>query len=132
LALSVRGTVTVAWLQRRAENMKLVTAVVQPNTLDDVISAISVIGARGMTVTEVRGFGQQFGHHSEDRPTDPTVLVLPKLRVDVLTSDELAWPLVEAIAKAVNTGAIGDGKIWVSPVEGALRVRTGERDLDAI
>ena len=112
--------------------MKLITGVVKLDTLDDVIRAVSAVGARGMTVTEVRGFGQQFGHHEKVRPTDASVLVLPKLRVDVLTSDELAGPVVEAIAKAVNTGAIGDGKIWISPVESALRVRTGERDLAAI
>ncbi len=112
--------------------MKLVTAVVRLDTLDEVIGAVSAAGARGMTATEVRGFGQQFGHHEKDRPADASVLVLPKLRIDVLTSDELARPLAEAIGKAVSTGAIGDGKIWISPVEGALRVRTGERDLDAI
>jgi nitrogen regulatory protein PII len=112
--------------------MKLVTAVVKLDTLDEVIRAVSVAGARGMTVTEVRGFGQQFGHHEKDRPADASALVLPKLRIDVLTSDELAGPTVEAIAKAVNTGSIGDGKIWVSPVDSALRVRTGEHDLEAI
>jgi nitrogen regulatory protein PII len=112
--------------------MKLITAVVKLDTLDDVIGAVSAVGARGMTVTEVRGFGQQFGHHEKDRPAGASVLVLPKLRVDVVTSDELAWQVAEAIAKGVNTGAIGDGKIWISPVEGALRVRTGERDVDAI
>jgi nitrogen regulatory protein PII len=112
--------------------MKLVTAVVKPDTLDEVIRAISATGARGMTVSEVRGFGQQFGHHELDRPADARVLVLPKLRIEVLTSDELAAPLAEAIAKAVNTGAIGDGKIWISPVEAAIRVRTGERDLDTV
>ncbi len=112
--------------------MKLVTAVVKLDTLDEVIRAVSDAGARGMTVTEVRGFGRQFGHHEKVRPADASVLVLPKLRIDVLTSDEQARPLAEAIAKAVNTGEIGDGKIWISPVEGALRVRTGERDLDAI
>jgi nitrogen regulatory protein PII len=112
--------------------MKLITGVVKLDTLDDVIRAVSAAGARGMTVTEVRGFGQQYGHHEKVRPADANVLVLPKLRVDVLTSDELAEPIAEAIAKAVNTGAIGDGKIWISPVESALRVRTGERDSAAI
>jgi nitrogen regulatory protein P-II 1 len=115
-----------------AEHMKLVTAVVKLDKLDDVIAAVPAMGVRGMTVTEVRGFGQQFGHHEKDQSADASVLVLPKLRIDVLTSDELAWPVAEAIAKAVNTDTIGDGKIWISPVEGILRVRTGERDLDAI
>ncbi|HUC27335.1 MAG TPA: P-II family nitrogen regulator [Streptosporangiaceae bacterium] len=112
--------------------MKLITAMVKLDKLDDVVRAVSAAGARGMTATEVRGFGQQFGHHGPDRPEDAVVLVLPKLRIDVLTVDELAWPVAESIAKAVNTGAIGDGKIWISPVEDALRVRTGERGLAAV
>lgn len=113
--------------------MKLVTAMVKLDKLDEVVHAVSAAGARGLTATEVRGFGQQFGHHAQHEPeADATVLVLPKLRVDVLTTDELAWPVAEAIAKAVSTGSIGDGKIWISPVEGALRVRTGERDLAAV
>jgi nitrogen regulatory protein PII len=111
--------------------MKLVTAVVKLDKLDEVVQASAAAGARGLTATEVRGFGQEYGHHG-DRPVDATVLVLPKLRVEVLISDELAWPVAEAIAKAVSTGSIGDGKIWISPVEGALRVRTGERDLAAL
>lgn len=112
--------------------MKLITAVVRLEALDDVSGAVSGVGARGMTVTEVRGFGRQFGHHDQDRSADASVVVLPKLRIDVLTIEELAWPVAEAIGKAVDTHAIGAGKIWISPVEGALRVRTGERDLDAI
>jgi nitrogen regulatory protein P-II 2 len=113
--------------------MKLVTAVVKLDKLDKVLQAASDAGARGLTATEVRGFGRQFGHQAHEQPADNlTVLVLPKLRIDVLTSDELAWPVAEAIAKAVNTGNIGDGKIWISPVEGALRVRTGEHDQAAL
>jgi nitrogen regulatory protein PII len=112
--------------------MKLVTAVVKLDKLDDVVHAVAAAGGRGLTATEVRGFGQEYGHHAGDSPADATVLVLPKLRVEVVTSDELAWPVAEAIAKAVSTGTIGDGKIWISPVEGALRVRTGERDLAAV
>lgn len=112
--------------------MKLVTAVVRLDKLDEVVHAVAAAGARGLTATEVRGFGQQFGHQGGDRPADASVLVVPKLRVDVLITDELAWPMAEAIAKAAGTHAIGDGKIWISPVEGALRVRTGERDLAAV
>ena len=112
--------------------MKLVTAVVKLDKLDEVMHAVAAAGARGLTATEVRGFGQQFGHHVGDQPADSTVLIVPKLRVDVVTGDELAWPVAEAIAKAAGTGTIGDGKIWISPVEGALRVRTGERDLAAM
>lgn len=112
--------------------MKLITAVVQPDKLDDVVQAVSAAGARGLTATKVRGFGQQFGHMGLAQPADPQVLVLPKLRVDVLAADELAEPVTAAIAKAVNTGAIGAGKIWVCPVDSALRVRTGERDDAAV
>jgi len=112
--------------------MKLITAIIKPDKLDEVMHAVSDAGARGMTATEVRGFGQQFGHLGTDRPADQKALVLPKLRIDVLVRDESVTLVTEAIAKAVNTGAIGDGKIWVCPVESALRVRTGERDVDAV
>jgi nitrogen regulatory protein PII len=112
--------------------MKLVTAVVKLDKLDEVVHAVVAVGARGLTATEVRGFGQQYGHHPEGQTADAGVLVLPKLQIDVVTTDELALPVAEAIAKAVNTGTIGDGKIWISPVESALRVRTGERDLAAV
>jgi nitrogen regulatory protein P-II 1 len=112
--------------------MKLITAVVKLEKLDEVMHAVAAVGGRGLTATEVRGFGQQYGHYAGDRPADATVLILPKLRIDVVVSDELAWPVTEAIAKAAGTGTIGDGKIWISPVEGALRVRTGERDLAAL
>ena len=112
--------------------MKLITAIVKPDKLDEVMHAVSEAGARGLTATEVRGFGQQFGHMGADRPPDEKVLVLPKLRIDVLVRDESAATVTEAIVKAVNTGAIGDGKIWVCPVDSALRVRTGERDVDAV
>jgi nitrogen regulatory protein PII len=112
--------------------MKLVTAVVKLEKLDQVVQAVAAAGGRGLTATEVRGFGQEYGHHAADRPADATLLVLPKLRIEVLVTDELAWPVAEAIADAVSSGTIGDGKIWISPVEGALRVRTGERDLAAV
>jgi len=112
--------------------MKLVTAVVKLDKLHDVVRAVSGAGARGLTATEVRGFGQQFGHHGQDRPEDAAVLLLPKLRIDVVTTDELAPVIAGAIAKAADTGTIGDGKVWISPVESVLRVRTGERDLAAL
>jgi nitrogen regulatory protein P-II 1 len=106
--------------------------VVELDRLDDVIGAVSRAGARGMTVCEVRGFGRQFGRQDMDWSADAGVLVLPKLRVDVLTADERAEPLAVAVAEAVSTGVAGDGKIWISPVEGVLRVRTGERDAEAV
>jgi nitrogen regulatory protein P-II 1 len=112
--------------------MKLITAVVKPDKLDHVMQAISGAGAHGLTVTEVHGFGQQFGHTPPGSSADQNAFVLPKLRIDVLVRDESAGPVADAIAKSVNTGAIGDGKIWICPVDGVLRVRTGERDRDAV
>lgn len=112
--------------------MKLITAVVKPDKLDDVVGTVAGNGGQGLTITEVMGFGQQFGQHEVPPLADRSAMVLPKVRIDVLIQDELAGPLADAIAKAVNTGSIGDGKIWVSPVDSALRVRTGERDEDAI
>lgn len=113
--------------------MKLITAVVQPGKLDDLSLAVSKAGARGLTATEVVGFGQQFGRMATSQPADPeAVLVLRKLRVDVVVPDELAETVISAIADTVKTGTIGDGKVWICPVDGALRVRTGERDRDAV
>lgn len=112
--------------------MKLITAVVKPDKLDDVTRAVTGAGASGLTVTEVRGFGQQFGHLGPVGPTGKRALVLPKLRIDIVVQDEAAGPLADAIAKSVNTGTIGDGKIWVCDVESVLRIRTGERDQDAL
>jgi len=112
--------------------VKLITAVVKPDKLDHVMGAISDAGVHGLTVTEVHGFGQQYGHMAPGRSANQHALVLPKLRVDVLVQDESAGSVADAIAKSVNTGAIGDGKIWVCPVDSVLRVRTGERDRDAI
>ena len=111
--------------------MKLITAIVKPERLDDVTRAVTEAGARGMTVTEVRGFGQQYGHVATVHPGDREILMLPKLRIDVVVADQLAGLVADAIAKSVSTGAIGDGKIWVSALDSVLRVRTGERDTDA-
>lgn len=111
--------------------MKLITAIVKPERLGEVTRAVTEAGARGMTVTQVRGFGQQFGRLAAVHPEDREILMLPKLRVDVVVQDEAAGMVTDAIAKAVNTGAIGDGKIWVSSLDTVLRVRTGERDRDA-
>ena len=85
-----------------------------------------------MTVTEVRGFGRQYGHLEEACPAERATLLLPKFRIDVVVQDQEATAVVDAIAKSVRTGAIGDGKIWMCPVDRALRCRTGERDGDAI
>ena len=113
--------------------MKLITAIVRPEKLDDVMRAAADAGARGLTATKVRGFGQQYGHLEPSvRQVERQVLVLPKLRIDVVVPDELAQSVVGAIAKSVNAGTIGDGKIWVSGVDSVLRVRTGERGGDAV
>jgi nitrogen regulatory protein PII len=112
--------------------VKLITAIVKPERLDDVTRAVTGTGARGMTVTDVRGFGQQYGHLAAVHPDSRPVLMQPKLRIDVAVEDQMAGLVVDAIAKSVNTGAIGDGKIWVCPLDSALRVRTGERDQDAV
>ena len=111
--------------------MKLITAIVRAEKLDDATRAAINAGARGMTVTEVRGFGQQYGQMALADPAAPAVL-LPKVRLDVVVQDEQAAVVAGAIAKSAATGAIGDGKIWVCPVDGALRVRTGDRDRDAL
>jgi nitrogen regulatory protein PII len=111
--------------------MKLITAIVRPGKLDELIDALVDNRTHGLTVTEVRGFGRQFGQLAAG--TDPAaVALLHKIRLDVVALDDDVETLVEAIAKHARTETIGDGKIWVTPVGGALRVRTGERDRAAI
>jgi nitrogen regulatory protein PII len=115
--------------------MKLITAIVRPERLDELIDVVIGNGGRGLTVTEVRGFGRQFGQLATSTAwtgaSQPTAL-LPKVRLDVLVLDEDAETLAEAIGKHTRTGTIGDGKIWVTAVDSAMRVRTGERDRDAV
>ena len=112
--------------------MKLVTAIIKPFKLDEVREALSGIGVQGITVTEVKGFGRQKGHTELYRGAEYVVDFLPKVKLEVVVEDGLAQRVVEAIAAAAQTGRIGDGKIFVIPVESALRIRTGERDDDAI
>jgi nitrogen regulatory protein PII len=107
--------------------MKLITAVVKPDKVDDVVLAVTDAGARGVTATEVIGFGQQYGRGEPVRAAGNSAF-LPKVRVDIVVKDDDAPTVAEAIAKCANTGTIGDGKIWVSTVNSAIRVRTGERD----
>lgn len=110
--------------------MKLITAIVRPERIDEVTRAVTGAGVRGLTVTEVRGFGQQYGHQAV---TDPqSAVLLFKLRLDIVVPDRAMAGVVTAIAKSGGTGAIGDGKIWVCPVDDALRIRTGEHGLDAL
>lgn len=112
--------------------MKLITAVVRPEKVDDLVLAVADAGARGMTATAVVGFGQQYGHTRAVQTAQHLATLLPKTRVEIVVEDEDAETVISAIVKCVNTGTIGDGKIWVSPVESVIRVRTGERDNSAL
>jgi nitrogen regulatory protein P-II 1 len=111
---------------------KLVTAIIKPFKLDDVKGALATLGVQGMTVSEVSGFGRQKGHTEIYRGAEYTVDMVPKVRVEVLSDDGQALDIVAAIVEAAQTGKIGDGKVWVTPVEQVVRVRTGERDADAL
>ena len=112
--------------------MKQITAVVKPFKLDDVKAALEVLGVQGLTVSEVQGFGRQRGHTEVYRGAEYTVDFVPKVRIDVIVDDDDVEKLVAAIVEAARTGKIGDGKVWVSNIESLIRVRTGERDGDAI
>ena len=112
--------------------MKKIEAIIKPFKLDDVKEALHEVGVSGITVTEAKGFGRQKGHTELYRGAEYVVDFLPKLKLEVVVDDALAPRVVEAIAAAAQTGRIGDGKIFVIPVESALRIRTGEKDSDAI
>lgn len=112
--------------------MKLVTAIIKPFKLDDVREALSDIGVQGITVTEVKGFGRQKGHTELYRGAEYVVDFLPKVKVEVATSEGLLDQVIEAISSASNTGKIGDGKIFVSSLEQVIRIRTGETGDEAI
>ncbi|GGM39955.1 nitrogen regulatory protein P-II 1 [Longimycelium tulufanense] len=112
--------------------MKLITAVVKPFTLNDVKSALETLGVLGMTVTEVQGYGRQKGHTEVYRGAEYEVDFVPKVRIEVVVEDEHLDKVLDAVAEAARTGKIGDGKVWVTPVETVLRVRTGERGADAL
>ena len=112
--------------------MKLVTAIIKPFKLDEVREALSAIGVQGITVTEVKGFGRQKGHTELYRGAEYVVDFLPKVKLDIIVSDELVSQVVDTIQRAAKTGRIGDGKIFVLPIEDVVRIRTGERGGDAI
>ena len=112
--------------------MKKIEAVFKPFKLDEVREALSEIGVSGLTVTEVKGFGRQKGHTELYRGAEYVVDFLPKVKLEVVVADDLAQRTVEAIAAAAQTGRIGDGKIFVTNIEAVIRIRTGERDNDAI
>ncbi|WP_392559149.1 P-II family nitrogen regulator [Orbus mooreae] len=112
--------------------MKLVTVIIKPFKLEEVREALSNIGVNGLTVTEVKGFGRQKGHAELYRGAEYTVNFLPKVKIDVAISDELLDDVINTISKAAYTGKIGDGKIFVMPLENAIRIRTGETDEAAL
>ena len=112
--------------------MKLITAIVKPFVLEDVKGALEQIGVLGMTVSEVQGYGRQKGHTEVYRGAEYSVDFVPKVRVEVVADDTLADKVVDAVVEAARTGKIGDGKVWVTPVETVVRVRTGERGADAL
>ena len=112
--------------------MKMITAVIKPFKLDDVREAVADIGIQGITVTEVKGFGRQRGHTELYRGAEYVVDFLPKAKIELAVADDVAEQVVEAIANTARTGKIGDGKIFVSAIEEAIRIRTGETGAEAV
>jgi nitrogen regulatory protein P-II 2 len=112
--------------------MKLVTAIIKPFKLDEVREALSGIGVQGITVTEVKGFGRQKGHTELYRGAEYVVDFLPKVKIEAAVADELIEQVIETIEGAARTGKIGDGKIFVSPIEQVIRIRTGETGVEAL
>jgi nitrogen regulatory protein P-II 1 len=113
-------------------NMKLITSIVKPFTLEDVKTGLEQTGILGMTVSEVQGYGRQKGHTEVYRGAEYSVDFVPKVRVEVVVDDSAVDKVVDVIVQAARTGKIGDGKVWVSPVDTVVRVRTGERGADAL
>jgi nitrogen regulatory protein P-II 2 len=131
----VRGADQGAELRKLANEgltMKLVVAIIKPFKLDEVRQALTAIGVTGMTVTEVKGYGRQKGHTEIYRGAEYVVNFLPKLRIEIAVSSDLADKAVSVITSSARTGQIGDGKIFVTPIDHALRIRTGETDSDAL
>jgi nitrogen regulatory protein P-II 1 len=112
--------------------MKLVTAVVKPFAIEDIKAAVEAAGVLGMTVSEVQGYGRQKGHTEVYRGAEYQVDFIPRMKVEVVVDDESVERVVDGIVNAARTGKIGDGKVWVTPLLAVVRVRTGERDSDAI
>jgi len=112
--------------------MKKIEAIIKPFKLEDVKSALTALGIQGMTVIEVKGFGRQKGHTEIYRGSEYTVDFLPKVKIEIVVADAQASSVVEAVVKTAKTGKIGDGKVFVSPVEGVFRIRTGESGEQAV
>jgi nitrogen regulatory protein P-II 2 len=123
---------TSANLENKGLTMKLVVAIIKPFKLDEVRQALTAIGVSGMTVTEVKGYGRQKGHTEIYRGAEYVVNFLPKLRIEIAIAAGIADKAVEVITSSARTGQIGDGKIFVTPIDHALRIRTGETDSDAL
>ncbi len=112
--------------------MKIVMAIIKPFKLEEVRDALTALGVHGLTVTEVKGYGRQKGHTEIYRGAEYAVSFLPKLKIEVAVNSDMVSKVIDAISAAAKTGQIGDGKIFVSPIEQAVRIRTGERDADAL
>lgn len=112
--------------------MKKIEVIIKPFKLDDVKEALTSVGVHGMTITEVKGFGRQKGHKEIYRGAEYLVDFLPKIKIEMVVSSEIVDQVIEKVIAAARTGSIGDGKIFVMPVETVVRIRTGERDLDAL
>lgn len=112
--------------------MKLITAIIKPHKLDEVKEALNAIGVQGMTVSDVRGYGRQKGHTEIYRGAEYTVDFVPKVKIEIVVADELADTAEEAILASANTGKIGDGKVFTSDIDRAVRIRTGERGPEAL
>jgi len=123
LPRDIRGTKAI---------MKLITAIIKPFKLEEVRLALNEIGVHGMTVTEVKGFGRQKGHTEIYRGAEYIVNFLPKLRIEIAVGSDMADKAVQVITAGARTGQIGDGKVFVTPIENAVRIRTGETDNDAL
>jgi nitrogen regulatory protein P-II 1 len=112
--------------------MRLITAIIKPFKLDDVKSALEAFGVNGLTVSEASGYGRQKGHTEVYRGAEYTVDLVPKVRVEILVEDDMSADVIDVVVKSATTGRIGDGKVWSTPVEEVVRVRTGERGPDAL
>ncbi|MEW5736138.1 MAG: P-II family nitrogen regulator [Thermodesulfobacteriota bacterium] len=112
--------------------MKKIEAIIKPFKLEDLKNGLTAIGVKGMTISEVKGFGRQKGHSEIFRGAEYRVDFVPKVKIEVVVETDLVEKVVQTIVSATNTGSIGDGKVFILPVEGAVRIRTGERDADAI
>jgi nitrogen regulatory protein P-II 1 len=112
--------------------VKLITAIVRPHKVEEVKEALEDLGVQGMTLSEVRGYGRQRGHTEVYRGAEYTIDFLPKARLEVLAHDHLVEQVIDVVVKSARTGDVGDGKIWVSPVDAAVRIRTGEQGDDAV